>query len=62
MRERGSEVYWLLLEYSSTMKEVKSGATSYPACLTYILGRTIENTNNRLLVLSHNSVLGGSHL
>ena len=36
MRERESEVYWLLPEYSSTMKEVKSGATSYPACLTYI--------------------------
>ena len=27
---------WLLPEYSSTTKEVKSGATSYPACLTYI--------------------------
>ena len=36
VKERGSGVYWLLLEYSITMKEVKSGATSYPACLTYI--------------------------
>ena len=36
MGERGSEVYWLLAEYSSTTKEVKSGATSYPVCLTYI--------------------------
>ena len=34
--EWGSEVFWLLPEYSSTMIEVKSGATSYPACLTYI--------------------------
>ena len=34
--EWGSEFYWLLPEYSSTTKEVKSGATSYPACLTYI--------------------------
>ena len=25
--EQGSEVYWLLPEYSSTMKEVKSEAT-----------------------------------
>ena len=35
--EWGSESYWLLPKYNcSTMKEVKSGATSYPACLTYI--------------------------
>ena len=35
-------------------------ATQY-AWLIY-LGRTIENMNNRLLVLSHNSILGGSYL
>ena len=55
----GSEVYWLLPEYSSTTKEVKSGATSYPACLTYI---PIVLYTYTLLVLSHNSVLGGNHL
>ena len=53
-KEWGSEVYWLLPEYSSTTKEVKSGATSYPACLTYI---PIESYTYTLLVLSHNSVL-----
>ena len=36
MTEWGSEVYWLLPKYSSTTKEVKSGPTSYPACLTYL--------------------------
>ena len=35
-KEWGSEVYWLLPEYSSKTKEVKSGATKYPASLTYI--------------------------
>ena len=44
MRERGSEVYWLLPRYSSTTKEVKSGAISYSVCLTYIL-----RENNRAL-------------
>ena len=35
-KEWGLRFYCLLPEYSSTTKEVKSGATSYPACLTYI--------------------------
>ena len=36
-REWGFGVYWLLPKYNcSTMKEVKSGATKYPASLTYI--------------------------
>ena len=49
----------LLPEYSCTTKEVKSGATSYPACLTYI---PIESYTYTLPVLSHNSVLGGGYL
>ena len=57
--EWGSEFYWLLPEYSSTTKEVKSGATSYPACLTYI---PIVSYTYTLLVLSHNGVPGESYL
>ena len=41
------------------MKEVKSGATSYPARLTYI---PIGKYTYILLVLSHNSVLGESSM
>ena len=29
--------------YCSTTKEVKSGATSYPACLTYILASGVNS-------------------
>ena len=45
MRERGSEVYWLLPEYSSTMKEVKSEATGCQQTDLYTLG------NNRVTML-----------
>ena len=45
MRERGSEVYWLLPEYSSTTKEVKSEATGCQQTDLYTL------RNNRVTVL-----------
>ena len=45
MRERGSEVYWLLPKYSSTMKEVKSEATGSQLTDLYTLW------NNRVTVL-----------
>ena len=45
MRERGSEVYWLLPKYSSTMKEVKSEATGSQPTDLYAL------RNNRVTVL-----------
>ena len=51
--------YWLLPAYSSTTKEVKSGATSYPARLTYI---PIGKYTYIPLVLSHNSVLRESSM
>ena len=45
MRERVSEVYWLLREYSSTTKEVKSEATGCQQTDLYTL------RNNRVTVL-----------
>ena len=45
MRERGSEVYWLLPEYNSTTKEVKSEATGCQQTDLYTL------RNNRVTML-----------
>ena len=51
--------------YQSTVVQWKKSSLGLQATqyvwLIY-LGRTIGNMDNRLLVLSHNSILGGSHL